>query len=334
MSARLDADEGGTGGVAARAPGAEAPPVAWTETRERSAMWVLRLMRWFALTAGRRLARLVLHPITLYFIVAGRRVRRESARYLTRALGRPARWYDVYRHVHAFAATVLDRVYLLQERYDRFDLHPSGVACMDDALAHGEGIFMIGAHMGSFEALRALGLQRGLRVAIVMYEDNARLINAALAALAPKATLHTIALGRLDAMLTLRRWLDDGGVAGLLGDRTLPVSSGRSHTVTLPFLGAPARFSDGPFRLAAMMKRRVVFMCGLYRGGNRYELRFSPLADFTTATAANRDALIAEALAGYVGTLETLCREAPYNWFNFFDFWAADAPAESAADAG
>jgi predicted LPLAT superfamily acyltransferase len=334
MSARLDADEGGSGSVAGRASGAEAPQVAWTETRERSAMWVLRLMRWFALTAGRRLARLVLHPITLYFLVAGPRVRRESARYLTRALSRPARWHDVYRHVHAFAATVLDRVYLLQERYDRFDLHPNGVACMDDALARGEGIFMIGAHMGSFEALRALGLQRGLRVAIVMYEDNARLINAALAALAPKAALHTIALGRLDAMLALRRWLDEGGLAGLLGDRTLPVSSGRSHAVTLPFLGAPARFSDGPFRLAAMMKRRVVFMCGLYHGGNRYELRFSPLADFTGATAANRDALVAEALAAYVATLETLCREAPYNWFNFFDFWAEDASAESAADAG
>ena len=333
MSARLDAEEGGTEGTARGSAAGVAPPVDWAETRERSAMWVLRLMRWFALTAGRRLARLVLHPITLYFILTGSRARRESARYLDRALGRPARWGDVYRHVHTFAATVLDRAYLLQEHYERFELRPSAIAFMDDALARGEGIFMIGAHMGSFEALRALGQQRGLRVAIVMYENNARLINTALAALAPKAALHTIALGRLDAMLTLRRWLDEGGIAGLLGDRTLPVSSGRSRTVALPFLGEPARFSDGPFRLAAMLKRRVVFMCGLYHGGNRYELRFSPLADFSGATAANRDALVAEALARYVATLETLCREAPYNWFNFFDFWAGGAEAGSAADA-
>ena len=26
----------------------------------------------------------------------------------------------------------------------------------------------------------------------------------------------------------------------------------------------------------------------------------------------------------YVATLERLCREAPYNWFNFYDFWADD----------
>jgi predicted LPLAT superfamily acyltransferase len=167
-------------------PQADAATAGWTGTRERSQLWVLKVMRWFALTAGRRAARALLHPITLYFALTGGRVRRESARYLTRALGRRATRRDVYRHLHAFASTVLDRVYLLQGRYDAFELQRVGVECMDDALAHGEGIFMIGAHMGSFEALRAIGLQRGLKVAMVMYEDNARLINAALSVLAPR----------------------------------------------------------------------------------------------------------------------------------------------------
>jgi predicted LPLAT superfamily acyltransferase len=27
----------------------------------------------------------------------------------------------------------------------------------------------------------------------------------------------------------------------------------------------------------------------------------------------------------YVTIVETLCREVPWNWFNFFDFWADDA---------
>ena len=306
-------------------------PSGWAVEKERSGLRTLRLMRWIALTAGRRLARALLHPITIYFIVTGARARRESARYLTRALGRRAGFVEVYRHFHAFAATILDRVYLLQERYDQFDLQTSGIETMDEPLARGEGVLMIGAHVGSFEALRAHGRERGVRIAMIMYEDNARLVNATLAVLAPKATLHTIALGRVDAMLSLRHWLDSGGVAGLLGDRTLPVSSQRSRDHVLPFLGSPARFSDGPFRLAAMLRRRVVFMTGLYHGGNRYELRFVPLADFSQANGTNRDALIQEAIARYVAMLESLCREMPYNWFNFFDFWAADAkprPAE------
>jgi predicted LPLAT superfamily acyltransferase len=309
----------------------ESSAAAWTAQRERGNLWLLRLMRAFAMTAGRRAARLVLHPIALYFLLTSAATRRESARYLTRVLGRPARLGDVYRHIHCFASTILDRVYLLQERYEQFELRPNGIEAMDEALANGDGVLMIGAHLGSFEALRALGRGHGIRVALIMYEDNARVLNETLAALAPGTQIHTIALGRLDAMLSLRRWLDSGGIAGLLGDRTLPVSSQRSRTHWLPFLGTPARFSDGPFRLAAMLRRPVIFMTGLYHGANRYELRFAPLADFRHADAASRDALIDAAIARYVETLEALCREAPYNWFNFFDFWAADAATPTAA---
>jgi predicted LPLAT superfamily acyltransferase len=97
--------------------------------------------------------------------------------------------------------------------------------------------------------------------------------------------------------------------------------------VTLPFLGAPARFPDGPFRVAAMLRRKVVFMAGIYRGGRKYELRFAELADFGAAVA-DRDAAVRAAVERYVTTLESLCREAPYNWFNFYDFWA-DADADT-----
>jgi predicted LPLAT superfamily acyltransferase len=194
----------------------------------------------------------------------------------------------------------------------------------------GEGVLAFGAHLGSFEALRMIGLDKGLRVAMIMYEDNARLINDTLAAIAPKAKLHTIGLGRIDAMLQLRQWLDDGGLAGLLADRTLPGNSQRSKAVAVPFLGAPAWFPDGPFRLAAMLRRRVVFMAGIYRGGRHYELRFLPIADFTGLKAMNgaeRDAAVRAGVERYAAILESLCREAPYNWFNFYDFWS-DAPTD------
>ncbi len=314
------------------------PPVdrtaaGWTAERERGNLWVLRTMRWFALAAGRPLARSVLHPITLYFLLANGKARRASLDYLSRALGRPARWADSYRHIHRFAATVLDRVYFLQERLERFEVASSGAETIHSPLDRGEGVMLVGAHFGSFEALRATAQGRGARVAMLMYEDNARLLNATLAAVAPQAQLHTIALGRAGAMLALRRWLDEGGIAGLLADRMLPGSGERSRTLWLDFLGRPARFSDGPFRLAAMLRRRVVFMAGLYHGGNRYELRFVELADFRAdAPDANADVdlRVRAAMLRYVALLEALCVESPYNWFNFFDFWASDAAPTSA----
>ena len=307
---------------------ADRTPASWTNERERSNLWVLRLMRWIAVTAGRPIARCVLHPITLYFLIANGKARRESSRYLARVLQRPARWTDVYRHIHRFASTVLDRVYFLQERFDQFEVRSSGDEPVHALLARGEGVMLAGAHIGSFEALRASAQGRGVRVAMLMYEDNARLINATLAAVAPKAQLHTIALGRAGAMLALRRWLDEGGLAGLLADRTLPGNSERSRTLTLDFLGQPARFSEGPFRLAAMLRRPLYFMAGLYEGANRYELRFVELADFridAPTGGLDTDQRVRAAIERYVALLTALCVESPYNWFNFYDFWTDDA---------
>jgi len=309
------------------------PPTDWAKEPERSNLWVLRLMRWIAIAAGRPVARLVLHPITLYFMLVNAKARRASMRYLGLVLGRPARPSDVYEHIHRFASTVLDRVYFLQGRFAQFDTTTTGGEALTGPLDRGEGAMLVGAHLGSFEALRSTAQDRGVEVAVLMYQDNARLINATLAAVAPEARLHTIALGRPGAMLALRRWLDDGGIAGLLADRTLPGNSERSRTIWMNFLGRPARFSDGPFRLAAMLKRPVVFMAGLYHGGNRYELRFVELADFRTQALGgiDIDQRVREAMERYVALLESLCRESPFNWFNFFDFWAEDADASLSA---
>lgn len=306
---------------------ADRTPAGWSTERERSNLWILRVMRWIAVFAGRPIARLVLHPITLYFLVANGKARRESRRFLTRVSGRRATLADVYRHIHTFAATILDRVYFLQDRHDQFEVRASGVEAVHAQLDRGDGVLFAGAHLGSFEALRATAHGRGARVAMLMYEDNARLINATLAAVAPKAQLHTIALGRPGAMLAMRRWLDDGGMAGMLADRTLPGHSERSRTVMLDFLGQPAHFSDGPFRLAAMLRRPLYFMAGVYAGGNRYELRFLPLADFSAAAEDGQsvDQRVRQALERYVAVLAALCVEWPMNWFNFYDFWADDA---------
>ena len=304
-------------------PKGAAPPADWATQRERGHLWVVRLMGWFAVHAGRPLARLVLHPIALYFLVAHGKARRASRQYLARALGRPAGWRDSYRHIHSFAATVLDRVYFLRDQLAQFEIGNHNVPQVEAVLAEGQGVMLLGAHLGSFESLRAGAQNIGTRVAMLMFEDNARLISATLRAIAPNAQLQTIPLGRPGAMLALRRWLDEGGMAGLLADRTLPGHAGRSRTWMLPFLGQPAPFSDGPLRLAALLRQRVFFMAGLYHGGPRYSLRFEPLADFRDIGHAALEDEVQAALQRYVALLESICREAPYNWFNFYDFWAS-----------
>jgi predicted LPLAT superfamily acyltransferase len=273
----------------------------------------------FSLALGRRAGRVALHVIAAYFFLFAPRARRVSLVYLRRALGRRPTARDRFRQVMAFATTIHDRVYLLNDRFELFDLTVAGEDLMREEIRAGSGAFLVGAHFGSFEVTRAAGRrQRGLRVAMMAYETNARKINAHLAAINPALAGSTVALGSLDAMLKVRGLLDEGVFVGMLADRT----PGGEATEVVEFLGAPARFPTGPMRLAALLGRQVIMMVGVYCGGNRYRVMFEAVADFSLVGRGEREEAIRAAVVRYAGRLESYCREYPYNWFNFFDFWA------------
>jgi len=290
----------------------------WLREQEKSNLAILKLMVWISLTFGRRAGRVVLHGIAAYYVLFAPRARRYSRAYLRRALGRWAGWTDGFRHVLSFASTIHDRIYLLNDRFDLFDIEVIGAEALHAALAQQPGALLIGAHLGSFEVLRAVGRgQAGLKVAMLMYEENARKINATLAAINPAANDDIIPLGRLDSLLQASEKLEQGYLVGMLADRGL----GDDPTVDCEFLGKMAPLPLGPFRTAAMLRRPVFFMTGLYLGGNRYRIHFEPLADFSATPRGQRDAAIRAAMHAYAGRLTHFCRVAPYNWFNFFDFW-------------
>ena len=281
-------------------------------------MLMLRVMTWISLRLGRRAGRVVLHLIASYFLLFAPASRRASSNYLRRALGRPPHWRDLYRHFFTFAATIHDRVYLVNRRFDLFDFEVHGEDTLRRLLAGGKGLFLMGAHLGSFEVIRAIGRKdTDLRVAMVMHQDNAQKINAMLAAINPEAVQDIIGLGHIDSMLKVRERLDEGGVVGMLADRT----PGNDTLYPVQILGTNANLPSGPFRMAALLRRPVVFMTGLYLGGNRYAIHFDPLADFSTVARDQRDAALEVAITRYAALLDQYCRKAPYNWFNFFDFW-------------
>jgi len=291
----------------------------WTGRPERSSPWANRLAVRLALAAGRPVTRfLLLLPICLYFFVFSPADRSASRKFLRRALEREPGTRDVFRHFWTFASTILDRLYLLDGQFLRFDVRTQGEQILTEMLARDEGCLLMGAHLGSFEILRFLGREHeGVRVSLVMYEDNARKLNTVLDAIDATRAMPVIALGKIDSMLKVQESLARGEFTGILADRTIAGEG----TMSLPFFGEAAQFPIGPFRLAAMLKCPVVTMFGLYRGGNRYDAHFELLADLRETERGQRAAAMEKVQRHYVERLEHYCRLAPYNWFNFYDYW-------------
>ncbi len=287
----------------------------WRQRPERGSLSLMRFMMRASLVLGRGPSRVMVRIIAAYFFVTGGAARRATRDFLARVLGRAPTLAEQYHQFFTFSATVHDRVYFLKGRFDLFEIEVRGAE-----LFAPEGMLLMGGHLGSFEVLRACGRHMGQRrVAMAMYDENARL-RSVLAALDPAALGDVVALGRPESMLELAARLDEGSIVGVLADRTLA----DEPTAMIDFLGAPAPFPTGPMRLAAALRRRVIFMAGLHRGGNRYEICFEPLADFSTLEGLSRDEReqrVGQATLAYARCLERHARAAPDNWFNFHDFW-------------
>ena len=297
---------------------------AWLEQRERSNDPALRFLVWLALGLGRPAGRLLLFPVCLYFLVFTVKARAASRRYLGKVLNRPPRLADLFRHYYSFATVALDRMFLLRNRFAQFDVRVHGKNILEEAWARGEPCFLLGAHFGSFEALHVFGEEHSMNVTMMMFEHGSRNMNALARAINPGLDKSVIGMGSFDSMIKVQERLERGDWVGMLGDRRIY----ESGAVSVPFLGESAALPTAPFRMAALVGRPVVLMVALYRGGNRYDLHFERLVEMPKLDRGKRDAMIREWAAQYAQRLEHYCRLAPYNWFNFYDFWA-DANART-----
>jgi predicted LPLAT superfamily acyltransferase len=62
---------------------------------------------------------------------------------------------------------------------------------------------------------------------------------------------------------------------------------------------------------------------------------FETFADTLAVERRRREQHLREAIVRFADRLEHYARDAPYNWFNFYDFWQTQAPhaAHGADDA-
>jgi predicted LPLAT superfamily acyltransferase len=290
----------------------------WADLPERGMPGLLPIIGWIAVHVGRSATRLLLYPITLYFLISARTARKASYEYLKRVRSRSSHWCHVFRHFHCFAATILDRLYLLRSKFEHFDVTLYQKEIPHSQLKRGKGCILLGSHLGSFEVLRALGVtQHAFPLKVVMDIEHNQNLSRFLDALNPKVANTVIAPDRLDTLLKVKESLDAGFLVGMLGDR---VSSG-DKTTQCQFLGAPATFPAGPILLAATMRCPVILFFGLYRGGNRYEIYFEHFADEIVLNRDRRAEDVQEWMQRYAKRLEHYAHLAPYNWFNFYRFW-------------
>lgn len=295
----------------------------WVTQGEGGTRGGLRLMRWLAQNVPGAVLNPLIWLISLFYALrTDRPATRASRAYLRRVLGREPRLAERHRHARVFAHVMLDRVRLLTDGIAGFRIEPTGERVIEDLHHQGRGAVLLSGHFGSFESLRAFDRALpGMRIRYLMYPENAQKSSALLAELNSDVAGRVISLQNgPDAMLEVFDALSQGEFVGFLGDR-LPNLESRSH-LPVEFLGGTIRVPTSPY-VAALVARVPVILCFAPRMGKQhYAPRFKILHDGTHVPRAKRDATCAAMAQSYADALADLCREHPYNWFNFFDIWA------------
>ena len=301
----------------------------WKQRPEGGGWFAIWLIRSIARYGGRAIGRLCLYPITAYFVMMRGPERRASRDYLQRVFGHRVGLFAVARHIHTFASTILDRVFLLGGQFRHFDVDICNVEPVHAQLDRG-GVLLFGSHLGSFEVLRVLARRRPqMKVRVLLDKGHNPAMTQLLDALNPEVAATVIDAGQdgPSIVLEIQQALAEGALVALLVDRAHPGET----TLPVDFLGGTACFPTAPWLIAAVLKAPVLLGFGLYRGGNHYELVFEPFSERIDIPRQDRPRMLPQLVQRYAERLEHHARSAPYNWFNFYDYWSDDrrAPDET-----
>ena len=186
-----------------------------------------------------------------------------------------------------------------------------------EILNSGEGVVMMGAHIGCWEAGAGFFGTYGKKINIVMLDAEHQQIKDVLEENASQENNYNIIplnQNIIDAMLQIKVALNNGEYICFNGDRYME----KDHTAVVDFMGSKALFPMGLFKIAAKCRVPVVFYYSMREPNRTYRFIFEePVIDGKMTTE--------KLLEQYVKSLEKIVEKYPRQWFNFYDFWNVES---------
>lgn len=299
----------------------------WAHIDEFSFIAGMRLLFWLCRVFGRWPVRVVLYPVVIWYMLAKPAARAASEDYLLRVAQqngirsrKPGRFH-VLRHFVSFAENILDKMLLWSGWVPNNSVEYQNLELIAAQVASKRGALLICCHLGNLELSRVLAERMdGLKMTVLTHTKHAEKFNRLLAHLNPESQLNLMQVTELspETAILFAEKIALGEFIAIAGDR-IPVSP-RPRIALANFLGAPAPFPVGPYVMASLFQCPVYLLFTLRHGGVA-EIHFELFRESIHLPRRERERRLAELAADYAQRLEHFCRRAPFQWYNFYDFW-------------
>jgi predicted LPLAT superfamily acyltransferase len=299
----------------------------WAEMGEYSLVWGMRALLGIYRLGGRPVVQVFLYPVVAYYWLVNRQGRAASRDYLRRvsafapAMPLHGGLRGSFRHFMTFAEAILDKLAAWAGMISLDDVEYRGREPVLERLRQGQGVLLLGSHLGNLEVCRVIAnLEKNIRVNVLVHTRHAEKFNALLSRYDNASRLNLIQVTEISAATSMRLAdkIDQGEIVIVAADRT-PVSN-RVRIAKADFLGAVAAFPEGPFILAALLKCPVYTVFCLKQHG-KYAVYFDAFSDCLKFPRKQRAQALQETIQRYANRLQEYCLKEPLQWFNFYPFW-------------
>ena len=282
--------------------------------KSRGTVLGYKIFVFFIKKVGIKSAYFILYFVAAYYFIFLKKSNRAIFYYFKERLG-----YSyfkskkmVFRSYYTFGQTILDKVSISAGMQNSFTYEFDGVEILKKLLKEKKGGVLISAHIGNFEiAEHFFGqIDVDFQINLVTTDLEHSAIKNYLEKISKKSSIKLILIkDDLSHIFEINAALTRNELICFTGDRYFEGVKSLSEEL----LGQEAKFPAGPFLIASRLKVPVVFVYVMKEKNLHYHLYTRE----AQVNHRNEKALLKE----YTQSLESMLKEYPLQWFNYFDFW-------------
>jgi len=264
---------------------------------------------------GLNAAYVLLRFVALYYWVFSVKSSKAILSYYKRLnIGFPKSLVFLYKNYFVFGQTLLDKVAIMAGLKHKFNIEFENEKYLHQLVEKGKGGLLLSAHIGNWEMAGHHFTRIDTPINIVMFENERVEIKEYLDKVTGKKVFGVILIKNdLSHLFAINKALSENELVCIHADRFLK----GMKTVEADFLGAKAKFPEGPFLMASIFKTPVSMVFASKSGKRDYHFYTSPPKEYT----GSKPEIIQNCLSDYIKELESWTKRYKTQWFNYFDFW-------------
>lgn len=273
--------------------------------------WLIKMLRWTDVRLIYAFSDIFIVPVCLVLCKS----RGIIYRYFRERFGYSplkAAWWTYKNHCR-FSEAVIDKFAMYAGK--KFDIDVEGYEHFLHLAEQPDGFVMLSAHVGNYEIAGYTLVAKKKPINALVYFGEKQTVMQNREMMFASTNIRMISVkSDMSHLFEIDHILQNGETLSMPADRIL----GSPKAIEAEFLGAKARFPQGPFSVTAMRGLDVLAVNVMKTSWKHYRVYVTPLV---YDKGAPRKTQTAELSRAYVGELERIVRLYPEQWYNYYAFW-------------